>query len=157
MYRPFASIEELNGWMGKSGEEEFKEYVYEVAGSSMFPEVNNPYGGVFLKQCGYVDMDILLNGYSRWLRDKGLLTNEKFNENELVLAENKITYRDISATSIIYANGLGAKESRYFQWLPLIPNKGEMLVIRQDFTPEEIINRGLFRIVLPDGRIKIGS
>lgn len=157
MYRPFASIEELNGWMGKSGEDEFKEYVHKVVASSMFPEVNDPYGGVFLKQSGYVDVNTLLDRYAAWLRKKGMLANEKFDEGELVLTEKGVTYRGISASSIIYANGIAAKESRFFHWLPLIPNKGEMLVIKQDFAPEEIINRGLFRIVLPNAEIKIGS
>lgn len=157
MYRPFASIEELNEWMGRSGEDEFKEYIHKVVSSSVFPEVNDPHGGVFLKQSGYVDMNTLLGRYAAWLKERGMLVNEEFDERKLVLTGEKVTYKDVSATSIIYVNGIEAKESRFFHWIPLIPNKGEMLVIKQGFAPEEIVNRGLFRIVLPNGRIMVGS
>lgn len=157
IYRPFGSIEEQNDWMGRSGNEDLKAYVKGIKTTSAYSEVNDPIGGLVLDQCGYVDITTMLDHYSLWLKDRGMLTNEAFDENNLIISTEGIFYKGITALSLVYANGMGAVESRYFSWLPLKPNKGEILVIKQGFTPEEIINRGVFRITLPNKNIKVGS
>lgn len=47
--------------------------------------------------------------------------------------------------------------SRFFNFLPFAPVKGEILDLKQDFQPREIINRGVFRITLPNGLVRVGS
>ena len=157
VYFPFASLNEQNEWMGRSVEEEYKSYIKEVKTTSSFHEVHDPYGGLFLDQSGYVDMNLMLSHYAIWLEEQGLLSNAAFEEDELEVTAKGLQYKDIRAQSIIYANGMGAVESRYFHWLPLKPNKGEILEVKQKFTPEDIINRGVFRITLPNNTIRVGS
>ncbi|MEX2593897.1 MAG: FAD-binding oxidoreductase [Anditalea sp.] len=157
IYRPFGSIEELNEWMGHSGEESFKVYIEAIKTIPAFKEVNDPHGGLLLGQSGYLDINTMLDRYTFWLKERGILTNEEFDEVELKFSEKGFVYKNINAQSLIYANGMGAVKSKFFHWLPLRPNKGEILVIKQGFTPQEIINRGIFRITLPDRTIKVGS
>ena len=157
IYRPFISIEEQNEWMGKSGASEYQGYLQAVKQSSQYEAVNDPYGGLLLQQSGYVDLNILLDAYSSQLREQGMYRDEAFDESHLSLKDGRITYHDIRAGALVYTNGLGALNSRFFSWLPLKPNKGEVLVVEQDFCPEEIINRGIFRISLPNRSAKVGS
>jgi glycine oxidase len=157
IYRPFASIEEQNEWMGRSGEAEFQGYIKDVKQSSLYPEVNDPYGGLLLEQSGYVDLNTLMDAFTSLLREKGIITDEAFDEGLIELMAKGIRYKNITAAALVYTNGLGALNSRFFDWLPLKPNKGELLVLDQDFAPAEIINRGIFRISLPDRSIKVGS
>lgn len=157
IYRPFASIEEQNEWMGRSSEVEFHGYIKDVKQSSLFQEVNDPYGGLLLEQSGYVDLNALMDAFTSQLREMGMITNKAFDEELLEPLPNGLKYRDITAGALIYTNGLGALNSRFFDWIPLKPNKGELLVVEQDFAPKEIINRGIFRINLPDGSVKVGS
>jgi len=156
-YRPFISIEEQNEWMGRSGEEEFSRFIKRVVTKPQYKEVNDPYGGLLLNQTGYLDLNTMMDAYTLWLKENGRLTEEIFDETQLTVTSKGISYKNIKANAIIYANGLGARSSRFFHWVPLIPNKGEILVIDQDFSPEEIINRGVFRITLPDKTKKVGS
>src|SRR5690606_29825074 len=157
IYRPFASIEEQNEWMGKSGDSEYLAYLHRVKQSSLYAALNDPHGGLLLRQSGYVNLNSLLDAYASLLQRQGLFRDEAFDENDLSLDDGKIVYRDITAGHLVFTNGLGALHSRFFNWLPLKPNKGEILLIKQDFCPEEIINRGIFRISLPDNSARVGS
>jgi glycine/D-amino acid oxidase-like deaminating enzyme len=138
-------------------DESFKMYIKEIKTTSSFQEVNDPFGGLLLGQSGYLDINTLLDHFALWLEEKGMMTREKFDESELHVLESGFVYKNIRAGSLIFTNGMGAVKSKFFHWLPLKPNKGEILVIEQGFTPHEIINRGIFRITLPNKTIKVGS
>ncbi|WP_373522926.1 NAD(P)/FAD-dependent oxidoreductase [Aquiflexum sp.] len=157
IYRPFLTIEEQNEWMGKSGELGFQDYFDQIHTKSFYPEVVNPNGGIMLKNSGYLNINKLLDDYSIYLKKEGLLLEEKFQEDLLEISEDGIVYKGIKARGIVYCNGLGAMESRFFRNLPFAPVKGEILDIKQGFIPNEIINRGVFRISLPNGLHRVGS
>lgn len=157
IYRPFLNIEEQNEWMGKTGEPGFDPYFERIFSKEVFPEVINPFGGILLKNSGYVDINTLLNSYSGYLKKRDVLIEGKFEEDSLEINESGILYQGISAKGIVYCNGLGAIKSRFFSNLPFAPVKGEILDIVQRFHPDEIINRGVFRITLPNGNQRVGS
>jgi len=157
IYRPFLTIEEQNEWMGYSGEENFEAYIDEIKTKSIYDEVNDPYGGVLLRNSGYLNINTLLDAYQQKMISDGALLDEEFDEELLHVNSDGVNYKNIKARSIIYSNGLGAMKSRFFGFLPFAPVKGEILVIKQSFAPKEIINRGVFRITLPDGTHRVGS
>jgi len=157
IYRPFLTIEEQNEWMGYSGEDNFEDYISEVRTKPLFQEVNDPFGGVVLKNSGYVDINTLLDAYQQKMISEGRLLDEEFKEELLEVSPHGVNYKSIRASAIVYVNGLGAMESRFFSFLPFAPVKGEILVIKQSFTPNEIINRGVFRITLPNETHRVGS
>jgi glycine/D-amino acid oxidase-like deaminating enzyme len=110
-----------------------------------------------LKNSGYLDINSLLDAYSDYLIKKGLLLQESYQEELLEIIDTGIKYKDIIAKGVIYCNGLGAMKSKFFSDLPFAPVKGEILDLEQEFHPETIINRGVFRISLPNGRQRVGS
>lgn len=157
IYRPFLTIEEQNEWMGKSGEPEFQNYFLKIHTKPIYAEVKNPFGGIMLKNSGYLDINRLLDDYSTYLRKEGLLKEERFEEDLLDINEAGVVYKGIKSKGIVYCNGLGAMKSRFFGNLPFAPVKGEILDVQQGFNPNEIINRGVFRISLPNGLHRVGS
>ena len=157
IYRPFLSIEEQNEWMGHSGDPLLQPYFENIYTKELYREVNNPFGGILLKNSGYLNINTLLDAYSEYLLDKGLLVRESYDEELLELTDSGIKYKDIRAKGVIYCNGLGAMKSKFFSDLPFAPVKGEILDLEQDFYPETIINRGVFRISLPNGLQRVGS
>ncbi|RPA66804.1 amino acid oxidase [Cyclobacteriaceae bacterium YHN15] len=157
IYRPFLSIEEQNEWMGHSGDPLLQPYFENIHTQALYKEVNNPFGGIMLKNSGYLDINILLDAYSEYLSDKGLLLRESYDEELLEFTDLGIKYKDIRAQGVIYCNGLGAMKSKFFSELPFAPVKGEILDLEQDFYPEAIINRGVFRISLSNGLQRVGS
>ena len=157
IYRPFLTIEEQNEWMGHSADPLLQPFFEKIYTKPLFDEVFNPFGGILLKNSGFLDINTLLDAYSDFLLGKGYLRQEIFNEKEVIFENNGLKYRDIKAKGMIYCNGLGALESEFFKTLPFAPVKGEILDIEQDFHPEAVINRGVFRISLPNGLKRVGS
>ena len=118
IYRPFLSIEEQNEWMGHSGDPLLQPYFEKIHTQKLYNEVNNPYGGILLKNSGYLDIHTLLDAYAAYLLDKGLLLQERFEEELLEFTDEGIVYKNIRAKGIVYCNGLAAMKSRFFSDLP---------------------------------------
>ena len=157
IYRPFLSIEEQNEWMGFSGEPAFSAYVASIFSESQYVQVNDPHGGVMLKSSGYLDINTLLDLYSQFLKRQNLLLEERFEETRLRQENGFFIYGSIKAQNLVFCNGMDSASSSFFANLPFAPVKGEVLDMHHDFTPDEIINRGVFRITLPNGTVRVGS
>jgi glycine oxidase len=158
IYRPFLNVEEQNEWMGNSSRPEFQDYIASINTSSQSEYVNDPHGGVFLEKSGYLDIKTLLNTYATWLRERGMLTNTRYEEKQLSLQKGgRVYYDGVSARAVIYANGLSTRNSAYFSWLPFTPVRGEILTLKLNIESNKIINRGVFVIPLSGGNYKVGS
>ncbi len=155
IYRPFLTIEEQNEWMGHSADPGFESYLEKIYSESQSEFLRDPYGGVMLRNSGWLNINNLLDAMTSYFREE--LISEKFEESLLSRKSEFWSYRDLNAKSIIYCNGLGAKNSRFFNYLPFDPVKGEILEVKQQFTPDYVVNRGVFRVHLGNGMHRVGS
>jgi glycine oxidase len=147
LYRPFVSIEEQNEWMAATSNALLNSFIQAVCTSPQFVnEVINPLGGLLLKQCGFVDTNHFSKAVQEKLIDEGSILMEDFDENQLELFKSHVVYRGIQAKYIIYCNGVAANTSKFFNWLPIRPLKGETLTIKPDITPTNIYNRGVYLV-----------
>lgn len=155
IYRPFLSVEEQNEWMGHSAEEGFLRYLEEIYTESQSTDLKDPYGGVLLKQSGWLKIPDFLEAMKSYFKED--LVIETFEEEELAFENELWQYKDFQAKALIYCNGLGAMQSRFFGFLPFAPVKGEILEVKQAFCPDYIVNRGVFRVHLGEGIHRVGS
>lgn len=145
LYRPFVSIEEQNEWMGRSSDTDYSAYVEAIhTGPFFMQQVKNPLGGLLLKQCGYVDTTVFTSALRVHLKKNSALLDEDFQEHELKIEDNTVTYRDWRAGKIIFCTGEIVKESSFFSWLPIRPLKGETLTITTNEPVDVIYNRGVY-------------
>ncbi|PZX47495.1 NAD(P)/FAD-dependent oxidoreductase [Algoriphagus chordae] len=155
IYRPFLSIEEQNEWMGHSADPDFEPYLEKIYADSQSEFLKDPYGGVMLRNSGWLNINNLLDAMSSYFKEELIL--EKFDESLLLFENNNWTYQDLKAKSLVYCNGLGAMNSRFFNYLPFAPVKGEILEVKQGFTPDYVVNRGVFRVHLGNSVHRVGS
>lgn len=155
IYRPFLSIEEQNEWMGHSSDPEIQRFVESIFTESQYKELKDPFGGVLLKMAGWLNINELLEGMAGFFGDRLVL--ESFQEEMLNKKSNGWEYKGIQSKSLIYCNGLGAMQSRFFNFLPFAPVKGEILEVKQEFYPDYIVNRGVFRVPLENSTFRVGS
>jgi glycine oxidase len=155
LYRPFMSVEEQNEWMGKSANAELTGYINTVNTSPTDPElVKNKYGGLSLKQCGYLDTVKFTQAIRNYLLQRATLLNEVFDESTLIFKESGVEYAGFRASRIIFCQGIGSLSGKLFSWLPIRPLKGETLTIQTDHIISTIYNRGVY--VVP-GIWKVGA
>ncbi|TFV94396.1 FAD-dependent oxidoreductase [Algoriphagus kandeliae] len=155
IYRPFISIEEQNEWMGNSSDEVFIPYIKELVTESQSSHLQDPYGGVMLRQSGWLDIPAFLDAFKKKFSDN--FSIENFEESMLQFENGNWHYGDIETPSVVFCNGVHAAQTSFFGFLPFAPVKGEILELKQEFCPEYIVNRGVFRVHLGDGIHRVGS
>ncbi len=157
IYRPFFSNEECNDWQAKWSSDEYSAFIKSVRGISIDHEsIIDPLGGIMLRQAGYVDLDKLLTAYKKWLVAKGMYIDGLFTFDELSISEDRVTYREIQAQCLILCEGVNGG-SRFFDWLPFTPVKGELMDVESSAEFDFILNRGVFMVPLGNGKCRVGS
>ncbi|MCB9186817.1 MAG: FAD-binding oxidoreductase [Flavobacteriales bacterium] len=141
--KPISSANELNEWQQAVDDSRLSPYVDSIE--------KQPPNGPFqksvlvsttIKNSGFVRIGKLVLAYRNYLQEKGLLIEEEFNYQE-VRAEQKVSYKGISADRIIFCEGRFISENPFFNWLPFRPTKGQMLTVRvpESMTPDKIYNQ----------------
>ncbi|MFY0592903.1 NAD(P)/FAD-dependent oxidoreductase [Roseivirga sp.] len=158
IYRPFMSTEELNEWMGKSAESIYQPYIGEIKDKPAYANhVKDQFGGIILKQCGYVDTATMVSAYRDYLKINHLYKSEAFDYAKLVLTDRGVEYEGIHAKKVIFCDGKFSQSNPFFDWLPLRPVKGELLFVKTKTKIEVIYNRGVFVIPLSNRICKVGA
>ena len=156
IYRPFLSIEEQNEWMGHSSDSAIQPFIQKIEVESQHANLKDPFGGVKLQLSGWLDIPTFLEGMVAYFGNR--LIQEEYKEEKLLQeGDTGWSYGGLKAKALIYCNGLGSMQSRFFSFLPFAPVKGEILELKQDFSPPFIVNRGVFRVPLANGNFRVGS
>ncbi len=157
IYRPFVSIEEQNEWMGKSADSDFQPYLDSVRKENFMEGVHDPYGGILLKESGYLDIPVYLEAMAQMFREQGILYKETLENASVELSEDSVTMAGITAKKIIFCDGTSAVSNTFFDWLPFRPVKGEIIEVAMDARFPAIVNRGVFVVTLEEGVFRVGS
>lgn len=156
LYRPFISIEEQNEWMSKSAEPLFEPYIESVFTQPAFANVNDVYGGLLLKQCGYLDTTRYIESVRKLVERDAIFLTEDAKDSDLTVHPGGVQYKNYQADRIIFCNGTHA--NRWFGWLPIRPLKGETIRIQSSAPQKLIINRGVYMVpASSEGEWRVGA
>ncbi|MBD1396526.1 FAD-binding oxidoreductase [Pontibacter sp. JH31] len=159
IYKIFSTIEEQNNWMAKSAGDNWSAYIGATHTQSTGVEsVQDRFGGIMIRQGGYLLVADTLDLLTNELLEAGLLLPERFDVSQLQLTEQGVSYKNIRAGHLVFCEGWQVVHNPYFRWLPLQPTKGEVLEVEtQDFNPECIYNKAVYVVPVGEGRFKIGA
>lgn len=97
-----------------------------------------------IKPAYTVHVSLLLADWRKKLIDSKALQHESFISEELQVTKEGIQYRDITATKIIFCDGIASAANSWFQALPFSANKGEALIIEcEDLPNDHLFKKGL--------------
>jgi glycine oxidase len=159
IYRPFLSIAEQNEWMGKSVDHALRDYILEVFTQSKYGnQVHDPFGGIVLKECGYLDVLSFLHHVRNHLLSVHAYVPERFDERQLEIRPKGVSYKNTDAGKIIFCNGTALSHSTTVGAVPIRLLKGETLVIELEEKLELIYNRGVYMVPMHQkNRYKVGA
>lgn len=159
VYKPFTSAAEQNDWMGKSSDQAYSKFIDTVFSTSHFANmVNDPFGGLQLKQTGYLNTRVYLAAVSEYLQNRQSFLKQHFAIENLKIAEDHVSYAGWRASKIIFCQGTEGLNNKWFQALPINPLKGETLTIKTSWTKDVILNRGVYMVLGDEpGKFKVGA
>ena len=156
LYRPFATIEEQNEWMAKSADLLYHDYIENIFTKPARSCTNDPFGGLLLKGCGYLDTIRYIQSVRMVIEQRGILLEEFFQDDQLLIGSQSVLYQDYEAGAVIFCQGM--ESNRWFKWVPVLPLKGETIRIQSDHVENIIVNRGVYAVpVNQNGLWRVGA
>ena len=156
--RKFVSREEQNDWFSASDKPKLSEFLSTNLVKNKNTSIDAPYGFGEVLQTGRIDVFTLMETYKTHLLEQKRFFETEFLYDELEILKDGFQYFDIKAKHIVFTEGYGIKNNKFFKDLPLIGTKGELLTIHApDLKLDYVIKSAVFIIPLGNDLYKIGS
>jgi len=143
--RIFPSLNEHNKWSEASDKKHLNYYLNKKIVLNTTNEIKTPYGVGSLKNVGRLNFKEIISKYQNILKND--YKKEVFQYSKLKFINGEVVYNDNSYQNIIFCEGYAMKNNPFFNHLPLIGNKGEMLIIKSSKLSQKIIWKSKFFIV----------
>jgi glycine oxidase len=156
--RKFFSIEEQNNWFAASDKPLLAPFLSTKLVFKKYFGIDSPFDYGEVLHTGYVDTALLLDQYQAYLVENKRLLQESFQHDLLVVNTDSVTYKDITAKHIIFAEGFGLHANPFFQDLLLDGTKGELFIIKApELDLDVIVNTSVFILPLGGHLFKVGA
>lgn len=155
IYRVFANQHETEIWVKKISKKPIlQKYLNPEIIPNTFEGVHAPYGFGEVMHCGWVDMSLLIESFKKQFKEH--IINERFDYTALDTETNK--YGEIQAKHVIFSEGVGLENNPFFNYVPIIKNKGEILEleINQEL-PDIIFKSKNFLMPLGGNKYYVGA
>ncbi|GAB4155292.1 MAG: FAD-dependent oxidoreductase [Winogradskyella sp.] len=156
--RRFSSIEEQNLWFNASDKPKLEHYLSTQLVKNNNDAIDAPFGFGEVLHAGRLDTEVLIEAYKNFLKQNHNLIETSFVHYRLQESSDVVTYDEIEAKNIVFAEGFGVKKNPYFKHIPLNGTKGEVLIIK---APQLNIDYGVkssvFIIPIGDDLYTVGS
>lgn len=158
VYRKFSSIEEQNNWFIAADKPNLAPFLSTELIKINIPAIHSPFGFGEVLSSGYLDTKLLQESYALHLKCNEQLISEHFSYEKLEVLSDSVIYNDISYKNIVFADGFGLHQNKYFNNLPLDGTKGELLIIKApDLKIDFILKSSIFIMPIGNDQYKVGA
>lgn len=156
--RRIFDVEEQNNWFLASDKPQLSSFVKTPLIDKHIDGIKSYKGFGEIHNTGYVDTNLLINSFFEFLDKLDLLLIDNFNYDKLEVQIDCISYKDIYAKNIVFAEGFNMKFNPFFNCLPLIGSKGELVTLEvPDLNLDFILKGNVFVIPLGSHLFRVGS
>jgi len=140
IHRVFNTPAEANDWMVAADHPSLAPFLEAKIQASTTSPFFAPNGYGRLLGVGRLNIQMLINGYTRFLGNQ--YTEAYFDHSKLNLSTAQPKYNGVSYDHLFFCEGYQLKNNPWFGDLPLTGTKGEMLLIRSEQLPKNAIWKG---------------
>jgi glycine/D-amino acid oxidase-like deaminating enzyme len=158
LLRKFYSVEEQNNWFTASDKPNLSMFLSTNLITKKWDAIPSPFNFGEVLMSGYVDTSLLVDSYKQYLISKNSLLEETFNHSELIVENDYVSYKNLKAKQIVFAEGFGMLLNPFFNKLPLDGTKGELLLIKApNLNLEVIVKSSIFILPIGNDLYKVGA
>lgn len=159
IYRPYKTAQEAEEWANQHTAPAVAHMVRHHAHSRALTHVHDPLGGLEILPCGWADIAALIAGIKDSLAEQYALRwiAEPFPYDLLDPHSGHLTgVGDFDA--VVFAEGVAVRANPWFDWVKVIPLKGQVLDLQIDMPPlDHVLLRKSFLIPKGGDRYTAGS
>jgi len=158
VYRRFNSLEEQNNWYTASDQAELSRFMSTTLQKNLNDSVNADFGFGEVLETGRIDTNVLIDSYTETLKENSQLLEETFDFEALSINTSTVSYKNITAKHIVFAEGYGVINNMFFPRVSLKEAKGELLTIHApELNIEYILKASVFIIPMGNDLYTVGS
>ena len=159
IYRGLYSIKDENTWETRKLDPIAGKYIINQPDTSEYEgKINGILSYGALRDSLQVKLGDLIESYRSRLNEERLILEEKFDFEQLIFEEDGVRYKNITAKSVLFAEGYQAQFNPYFNYLPFEPAKGDVLLIKIEGHPfENILRHKIFIAPIDECHYWVGS
>jgi len=160
IYRALHSIEEENTWLERCADPQYRQYVSdESLPDTIARYVIPPRGFGRVNGGAQVNIGTLVAAFRQRAAEEGILESAPFDFSQLHISASGVQYGPWSARHIVFCEGRWGKNNPLFSDLPLVGDKGEVLLVRllEEASLEAIIKHRIFVVPMGEDLYWIGS
>lgn len=158
VYRRFNSLEEQNNWYTASDHVELSRFMSTTLQKNSNDSVNADFGFGEVLETGRIDTNVLIDSYTETLKEKSQLLEDTFDFEALSISTSTVSYENITAKHIVFAEGYGVVNNMFFPRVSLKEAKGELLTIHApELNIDYILKASVFIIPMGNDLYTVGS
>ncbi len=118
----------------------------------------NDFGFGEIKPAFLINLHEIITNYRTRINENGDLLETRFDHEVLILQNENVRYQDITASRMIFCDGINAASNPFFSLLPFAANKGEaVLVDIPGLSPDHIFKKGFSLVPWKNNTFWLGS
>ncbi|WP_124979622.1 NAD(P)/FAD-dependent oxidoreductase [Nonlabens xiamenensis] len=121
---------EASTWRRKAQREDLMPFMDQNISHTSLSGINSPYGFGKVPNTGWLDAGQYMKATQEYFSSKDSFISEHFDHSQLVIEKEFVSYKQLKARHIIFAEGVAIRSNPWFNDLPLQGNKGEVLLVK---------------------------
>ena len=158
LWRKFVSIQDQNLWLEKSDHDRLMSFMNPYFISNPYEDINANFGFGEVKKSGWVDFIKLISIFKKMLISESCFLDEEFDFGSMSIKQGSVIYKFISAQKIIFCEGHRLTNNPFFNYLPLMRTKGELITVKlEGLNVKELIKSNITLVPLGNDVYKVGA
>lgn len=149
---------EAKTWERKALRDDLKDFMSPYVLNKNVDGIHANAGYGIVNPSGWCDTVAYMFHTINYLKAQDAFVQETLDHTMLQLHENHVSYKELNANRIIFAEGMSLLNNPFYNHLPLQGNKGELLIVRiPNFKLEAIIKSSVFLMHYKDDLFWVGA